>query len=141
MAIVARSVVWTDANGYQTISRIVANITAGPVQAAILGCSNADFLQYWEGPQFSNISPSPTAAGYIAGSQVALLVYQCADGTSVQVRIPAPQLAIFLADGRTVDPANAAVLTLNAAVIGVLVSTTGSLATAYQSGSLLPYNP
>lgn len=40
-----------------------------------------------------------------------ILTWGCVDGQLVRVRIPAPKTAIFLADGRTLNQANALVVT------------------------------
>lgn len=63
-----------------------------------------------------------TAAEYQSVSQQAKLYYTTTDQAGVpqgssSITIPAPKASIFLADGVTVDPGNAAVLALNAVVL------------------------
>jgi hypothetical protein len=64
--------------------------------------------------------------------------FLCADTTQVVLVLPAPSLAIFLADKETVDITNADVVALVADCIGSLMSSTGSLATALLSAALAP---
>jgi len=131
-----RSVLYVDAGGAQGISRINSIAGAGAIQTALLAASDADWLQCWEGTLTTNGSPSPVAAQYLPLRPAALIYYLCADTTTAILRIPSPQVGIFLADQVTVDPANAAIVALNAAVIGAMTNEAGSLVTAYQAGRL-----
>jgi hypothetical protein len=127
---------WADAAGGQTITRINTFAGAAAIQTAVLAMSNADFLQSWEGPLTVNGAPAPTAAQYLPVVPFALLYYLCADGTTAQLRIPSPQVGIFLADQATVDPANALIVALNTVVVGSMTNESGSLVTGYQAGRL-----
>jgi hypothetical protein len=91
-------------------------------------------LNTWEGNLTVNGSPAPVNAPYPGLQQIANLVFMCADGTSAQIRLPAPQIGIMLADGVTVD--STTIATLIGHCIGNLESPTGSLATAFLSGRL-----
>lgn len=51
-------------------------------------------------------------ATYVDVEDKALLTLKCADGTLHKLAIPSPKSALFLADGQTVDAANAGVVTL-----------------------------
>lgn len=105
------------------------------ISAAVIAASQADWVSYWESSVSTNV-PAPAGGPYLALSLRAVLSFICADNTTAVVRVPAPSTAMFLADGQTVDPAaplSAAIIT---ACIGALVSSTGSLATAFISGTL-----
>jgi hypothetical protein len=137
----SRSIIWVDANGKQTITRIRTGGGAGGIQAAILGASNADFNLWWESTETANGAPAPVAAVYQGVQPMAQLLYVCADNTIASLLLPAPQAAVFLADKETIDPANAAIAAITAAAIaaGGLISSSGSSATALAGGKLLPY--
>jgi hypothetical protein len=124
-----------DAAGAQNIYRSRTTSGIGSILAAAVACSNADWQTCWEGPESVN-APAPTAAQYLPGKPAALLYLLCADSTTAVFRIPAPQVGIFLADQVTVDPANAAVVTLVAALVGSLLSASGSPAVSLQAGVL-----
>jgi hypothetical protein len=67
----------------------------------------------------------------------ALLYFLCADGSTAILRIPAPQVGIFLADQVSVDPANVLVVALVAAALAApLESASGSAATGFLAGYL-----
>lgn len=131
-----RSILYTDAGGAQTIHRVNSALGAAAIQAAVLTVSNADVVQSWEGPLTTNLAPAPTAAQYLPVKPAALLYFLCADGTTAVLRIPSPQVGIFLADQETVDPANAAVVALVAVVVGNMTNEAGSLVTGFQAGRL-----
>lgn len=130
----SRSVVWIGAGTGLTITRIRTATGASSIQADIIAASNADYNDYWEGDLVINSTPSVSLGEYRAITARALLNFACADGTSVQLAIPAPQIGIFLADGVTVDATT--ITTLIADCIGNLESTTGSLATSFLGGFL-----
>ena len=134
MADQAMSVVWIGAGTGTSITRIRTAIGADTIRADLVALSNADWFNKWEGDLLINSSPAPSSAQYPALQQVALFVFQCADGTTAQLRLPAPQVGIMLADQVTVD--STMITTLIGDCIGNLQSPTGSLATAYLSGRL-----
>ena len=131
-----RSTVIADANGGRTIILLRSTAGAGGIQGGILNCSTGDYLQYWESAVTNNGAPAPPGGGYQQVTLQAILYFACADGTVAQVVIPAPALGIFLADGDTVDPANAFVAGLITACVGNLESASASQATAYLGGRL-----
>ncbi len=135
MARVNRSILWTDAGAGSTISLILANPSAAGIQGALLGKSNADYLEYWEGPLVINGAPSPAASPYQSVTSQAVLTFLCADGTVAKVALPAPQSGIFLSDGQTVDSTQIAVIIANC--LGSLISNTGSPAVSFLSGILV----
>lgn len=129
-----RSIVWLDAGGFVTITRVQTATGAASIQADALAVSDADFNDWWEGDLNINTSPAPTSSQYPSVRQVAVLSFLCADGTIANLRIPAPSISIFLSDGVTVDQTT--ITTLIADCIGNLESVSGSLATSYLAGSL-----
>ncbi|SRR6266851_4219552 len=136
----ARSVVWVDAVGNRTITKISTNTGAAVIQGNILNCSQADFLLWWESAVTANGAPAPPGGSFLTVNQRAALTFLCADNTQVVLLIPSPSSTIFLADLETVDAANVLVAALIAACIGNLESSTGSLATAYLGGTLAPFS-
>lgn len=131
-----RSIVWADAGGYTVVTKVRSATGAAGIMADALAVSNADWLEDWEGALSTHVA-TPTSAVYQPASLRAVLTFLCADNSQVRLIVPSPQVGIFLADKQTVDAANAGVVTLIAACIGNLESATGSLATAYLSGTLV----
>ena len=129
-----RSVLWVDAGGGSTISLIRSTTGGAGIESALLGVSNADWFNEWEGTNNVNLAPAPVAAPNQSVLTQASLVFLCADGSQVTLALPAPKASIFLADGVTVNAASIAALI--AACVGTLVSQSGSTATAYLSGLL-----
>lgn len=129
------SVLYTDANGFQTIQALRTAFGATTIAADIQSHSNAMQSTTWEGAESAPVG-APTAAQYLPGNVKARLTFQCADLTEVSITIPAPKIGIFYADGKTVDPTKIAVLIADC--LANLVSTSNSPATSYISGNLLP---
>lgn len=132
----ARSVIYVDAGGNGTVHLIRTSVGAGTILNVLLGHSNADFQEFWEGTSNLNSSPSPTNAQYPSGNQIAQMQYLCADNTIALLRIPAPKLGIFLGDQVTVDPATVADLT--AVCVGNLLSASSSPAVSFLGGRITP---
>jgi hypothetical protein len=133
-----RSIVWVDAGGFTTITKVRTATGAAAIQTALLAAANADYLQQWEGPLVFNGAPAPTAAAYQPANYRAVLTFQCADFSQVDIIIPAPKVSDFLADKATINPAAVGIAALIAACIGALESSTGSLATTFIAGTLQP---
>jgi hypothetical protein len=133
----SRSVLWVDGAAGSTITRINSDGGAASVQAAMLPCMNADYLQYWESDLTVNGAPAPTIAEYQSVLQRAVLLFTCtAPGILIKLTLPAPQIGIFLSDGRTVDLSNADVSALAIACVGVLSTESGETATGLIAGYL-----
>jgi len=128
------SIVWIGAGTGLTINRIRTASGASTILADLLAISQADKLNTWEGDLTVNSSPAPGGGTYPGLNQVANLLFLCADGTTAQIRLPAPSLSIMLADGVTVDPTT--ITTLIADCVGNLQSASGSLAVSFQAGRL-----
>jgi hypothetical protein len=110
-----------------------AMTTLQPLQTALSNC----VLVNAKGPY----TTSPAAAGYGANAEYetvedkAVMTFVTASGALHRYQIPAPKSALFLADGETIDPANATVAAYTAGVIAQLVSSRdGSDITAYIGG-------
>ena len=134
MTNVNRSVVWVDGAGGSTITLIRALTSASSIETELLAVSNADWFNEWEGTLNINTSPAPTIASYQSIAQVATLNFLCADGTLAEVRLVAPKLSIFLADGLTVD--STMITSLITACVGTLLSATLSPAASFVAGFL-----
>lgn len=134
----ARSVVWTDANGYGVITKIVSQSGASSVVGDLQALSNAGVLQYWES-SVTNVGDAPLAARFQSGADRAALVFLCADTTNYVVIVPAPKATIFDADQETVDLTNPDVVAFAfAAVTAPLCNSTGSPVTVLLAGTRLP---
>lgn len=131
------SYIWIDANGVtrQTILTTLAGGAA--IAAAIQAASQAGLETSWE-----SVLGAPVGAAAVGNYQsvkmAAQLTYQTATGSILKVTLPAPAIGVFLADKRTIDPANALVIALNAAVIGALSDGAGNAAVSYLGGLLQP---
>lgn len=134
MGDVERSIVWIGAGTGLTITRIRTDSGAASIQSALLGHSNADFNDWWEGDAHVNSSPAPSNAQYPNLVPPTILNFLCADGTIAVVRLPAAKIGIFLADGVTVDAS--AITDVITACVGNLRSPSGSLATSFLGGTL-----
>ena len=132
----ARSVIWVGFNGDNAITRINSIATAPTTMAAIVGCSHADDFAYWEGIYSPNGAPAPTVGDYGGTNSRAQLVFACADGTAATLIVVAPKRSIFMADGTTVDPTNADVVSLVAAAVVECCNAAGSPFTALIIGTL-----
>lgn len=136
MAVESRSTLWVDAGGNQTITRINSQGGASVIVATMLAVLNSDISQDWEGV-LATASPAPTNAAYMpVTARATLLFTTTAAGVLVSLTLIAPKLAIFLADGVTVNLANADVVNLATAAVGTLCNETGDTATALIAGFL-----
>lgn len=131
-----RSVVWVDTQGGKAITRINTTAGAASLLGAMLACSHADDLEYWEGANVPNGAPTPTVGNYAPATLRANLTFVTGTGSQVTLAIPAPDLSIFLADGQTVDITNASIVALVAVAVTALTDGSGNLATALVSGTL-----
>lgn len=130
-----RSISWIDTNGFTRQTQPRGSATLASLQSSLLAASNADVLTEYEGTENINGAPAPTAATYQNVTDTANLLFQTAGGNIVTVVLPAPQAGIFLADGTTVDPANALVTAIVAAALAVVVDITGAAVVAYLGGT------
>lgn len=134
----ATSIVWIDANGNRTITKVNTVGGFASFSGGLKGMSNGDFLQTWEASTNPNPTPSPVAGTYQSVVDRAALLLLCADNTLVSVIIPAPSINIFHTDGETVDITSAAVVAFLAGALGALTNAAGSLALSVVSGYRLP---
>lgn len=134
----ARSIVWLDAAGGKTITRVLSGAGLGAAFAPLEALSNAGVQEWWESAVTAPASP-PTNAAFASAADRAALVFVCADNTQTTVIVPAPKLSIFKADGETVDPANVLVVALvTAAIAAPIQNPSGSPVTALVAGQRLP---
>jgi len=132
-----RSVVWVDAGAGVTITRINSTAGSAGIEADLLAISNADVQQNWFGTLAVNGAPTPAAAQYQSVTErVSFTFTTTAPGILITLTLPSPQAGIFLADQRTVDLANAGVVTLAAACVGNLCDVSGNTATALIAGTI-----
>lgn len=134
MADQAMSVVWVGAGTGQTITRIRTLTGAATIRDDIVSHSTGDKFSWWEGNLNINGAPAPPGGQYPAINLFAILNFMCGDGTIAILKLPAPRINIFLADGVTVDATAIAALITHC--IGNLESTTGSTATSFLGGHL-----
>lgn len=126
-----RSVAWIDAGGRtrQTITR--TSTTASAIMSTLQGHSNAGVLEWFEGPD-NQLFGTGVNATFPDVADAAILTFTTAIGTLVTLTLPAPKLAIFMADGATVNPS--AIADIIAAALANLVDGAGNPVTAYVAG-------
>jgi hypothetical protein len=126
-----RSTVWADAAGHTRRTDLYGSASLAGVVAALAALSNAAELAHWEGDLVASVA-APSGGVYASSRDIARLLFTSAAGTVVQIALPAPHAAIFMADGETVDPASIAGLI--AAVKATVLTTSGDPLTAYAGG-------
>jgi len=131
------AVIWKDANGVtrQTVIRSLAGASA--IWTAAQAASLAEVLQTWESPLGPTVGAAATG-NYQSNKMAASLTFQTASGSILRLTLPAPSLSVFLADGVTIDPANALITALVATCIGSLSDGAGNVAIGYLGGVLDP---
>jgi len=131
------SVIWQDFNGI-TRQTILTSLTgAGAIWAAVQAASQAQAQTSWESVLGAPVGSS-AAGTYQSVKSSAQLLYQTGSGAQLKLTIPAPSIGIFLADRQTIDPANALIIAINAAAIGLLSDAAGNAATTFIGGTLQP---
>lgn len=127
---------WLDNGGnfYRNKFYVSTGTDGSPVVLDIQSASNAG-LQQWSDGLVTFTANSPVDAQYPTFVQIAQLLFVCADGSVVQLIIPAPQDSIFLPDGFRVDAT--ALTTLITDVIAVVTNHLESPVTAYVQGQLV----
>lgn len=134
MAAQQRSIVWVDVGGSTTATVLLADPDGSAIQAALQNHTNADVLNWWEGPPNPNTSPAPGTGVYAPVGDQARLTFTTSAGGLVTLSLPAPASGIFLADGITVD--SSAIADVIAAVLSDYRTPSGATATAYTAGVL-----
>lgn len=132
MANQRQAVAWTDADGRTRQTVFVANATGSTIRAKLLGHSNADVLDWFEGDDHFNFSPSPSSATYDSVTDFATLLFADGSGNQASLTLPAPKSNIFLADQVTVD--SSAIADIITAATTYLVNSAGNLVTTYLGG-------
>jgi hypothetical protein len=135
MADRAVAAVFVDGTGRTRLQVVKAATNPCTILTDLLALSNAATAYNFDG-LIDPAQGTAVAAPYQAAQLYANLQFTTATGAILQLQIIAPQVAIFLADGVTVDPA--AVASLVADCIGNLSDGAGNVATAYLGGSLAP---
>ena len=104
-----RLVYWQGAFGYPRL--LISNYAAQPSTAPgsldsyLATISNAIIVQIAEGAVTNFTNPPPVAAAYPSVVQCAECTYLDVSGNAGTIKVPAPKLSMFLADGITVNPA------------------------------------
>lgn len=127
---------YTDNSGgyLRTSNWIAAGMASGPLNASIQAAINAAFLYSTQGLPFIGTS-TPGITQYHLCQDVALLNFATIPGTSLQLALPGPLVALFGPNSTVVDPTNPLVAAIIAQAIGVLADPAGNPVTAYISGS------
>jgi len=126
---------WTDdAGGFLRASNwIDAAAHLGFVDVPLQGASNAQLT--YSTAATPAVSPfAPVAAQYHLVTDLAVLVFATGTGSTFQVVVPGPMVAVFGPTSNVVDPLAPLTAALIAGVIGVLTDVLGNVATAYVSG-------
>ena len=132
MANQQQSVVWIDVAGRTRQTIVLVNGTGSTIRSTLLGHSNADVLNWFEGPPNPNTSPSPSSSVYNSVGDSAQLIFADSSGNEAGLTLPAPQSGIFLADTVTVDAS--AIADVIAAATTYLVNSAGNTVTTYLAG-------
>lgn len=127
-----QAVAWIDVGGRTVQTVFLVNDTGSTLRAALLGHSNADVLDWFEGVDNFTTSPSPTFATFPSVNDNARLLFEDGSGNQASITLPAPQSAVFLADGVTVDPS--AIADVISAATTYLVNSAGNTVTTYIGG-------
>jgi hypothetical protein len=118
----------------RTSGWIGAGLSSGPLTSALQAGSNSNLLFVTQAlPAIG--TTTPLGAQYRLCQDVALFNFQTVAGTSIQIALPAPLLALFGANSTVVDATNALSASIIAAAIGTLADNAGNLATAFAGGS------
>jgi hypothetical protein len=133
MAIQAMTVVWQDANGSFTLRSLKTLAGAAAIATALQGKSNAAVVETWEGTD-TFTGAIAGAGSYLSAGQVAYLEFTDIANNVTTVALPAPDSAIFQADGVSVDATQIAGII--AACIGALTTAAGNAVTAFKAGRL-----
>jgi len=131
-----RAVVWADTFGLRTITYYYG---VNPMEAFLTTFatgSNAIPLQSWEGP-LTIASPGPFGDVYAGVKDLARFTFNDDKGNRANVMLPAPKLALFKADGKTIDPAYYLVAPFIADVLGNLVAPQSGLPLTRFIGGIL----
>lgn len=132
----AESAIWVDVNG-RTRQTIIKTLTgATPVVNAMGPTQLATLQSFWEG-DLTITGNVPAAGNYQALADAYELLFQTASGSILRLTVPGPNINVFLADKVTVDPANANIVALVAACIGLLSDGQGHPAVLYLGGRYL----
>lgn len=131
MAAQSRYIVWIDAGGRTRATIPCADPNNTTIMSALQNHSNADVLEWFEGP-LNVLSPSPVSAVFADVVDLARLTFTDAAGSLSTLALPAPKSGIFLADSVTVDPS--AIADIISAAVGHLCSSAGGPVTAYVAG-------
>jgi hypothetical protein len=79
--------------------------------------------------------PASTGSGLVPVTSAARLLYSTHDGTRVPITVLAAQPSIYASDGETVNPSEALVAAVSAALIAHGCDSSGSAVVTYQSGT------
>lgn len=129
----ARGIVWADATGRTRLTIVKSVGSSSAIEVALQGASQAGVLYDWASAMGVAIGTA-AAAQYQAANQTAQLLFTTAAGSLIYLTLPAPQIGIFLADGKTIDATT--IPALIAACIGTLSDGAGNVATAFIAGNL-----
>lgn len=144
MPIALQTATFRDARGFTATTRFFVTgadsaglATAAQAVLTPMAALSTLAFQSSHGPDSTppNEALYPTPATYSDVEDKAVFVFQTAAGGFHRYRIPGPKSAIFLADGRTVDPANALVVAYAAAVIANVVDADGNAVAFGPTGS------
>lgn len=127
-----QAIAWIDVGGRTVQTIFLADTTGSDLRAKLLGHSNADVLDWFEGDDNFTSVPSPTFATFPSVFDNARLLFEDGSGNQASITLPAPQAAIFLADGVTVDPSAIADVITSATTY--LVNSAGNVVTTYIGG-------
>ncbi len=112
-------------------SAAALDVDAGTLKTSLAAVSNANVAIV---SRDYDLFAYGTAADYRDVEDKAVLTFVAADASLHRFQLPAPKTAIFLADGETVDAANAAIVTLVGNFTSFVYSKPGSLMGTFLGG-------
>lgn len=127
-AVVRMFLTAADAAAANTAGSDIASTIAPLSNAALQGSSGA----YTSTPAANTYGAN---AEYERVEDKAVLTFQTAVGSIHRYKVPAPKVAIFLADGETVDPANALVIAFVADMLAAGASRDGVALSSFIGGT------
>ena len=102
-------------------------------ETAVVALTNAAVLSSTFGVATTGF-PAATSSQYSLVTTTAVMTFNTAVGSSIQVTIPAPVAAMFGTDGVTVDRTNPLVAAFVGAALGFLTDSAGNPASLFISG-------
>jgi len=136
-----RSLLWYGVHGRSRLTHLTGDVASlggdfDLMMAAMQTLSAAVVTHYWE-DEMAVYDDAPTTDLYNSVNDACQIWFQDADGNMTEVTLPAPNIAIFLPDGKTLDVEQANVASfIDSAIAQLVVPISGLPVTACVGGHL-----